>query len=87
MVVLALGVLFYIYLSLYCIYVLRSVIYFTVLLLIPDRKSTIVRLLYRFFEPNSGSIYINGRNIQDVDVNDLRKSIAIVPQVTVPFLL
>lgn len=45
------------------------------------RKSTIVRLLYRFFEPQSGSISINGHNIQDVDLNDLRKSIAIVPQV------
>ncbi|XP_033227058.1 ATP-binding cassette sub-family B member 7, mitochondrial [Belonocnema kinseyi] len=48
-------------------------------------KSTLVRLLYRFFEPNSGSIYINGKNIQDIDVNDLRKSIAIVPQDSVLF--
>ncbi|KAF7997282.1 hypothetical protein HCN44_005559 [Aphidius gifuensis] len=48
-------------------------------------KSTIVRLLYRFFEPQSGNIYINGHNIQDVDLDDLRKSIAIVPQDSVLF--
>ncbi|KAG7199252.1 hypothetical protein KM043_018118 [Ampulex compressa] len=48
-------------------------------------KTTIVRLLYRFFEPQSGSVFINGQNIQDVDLDDLRKSIAIVPQDTVLF--
>lgn len=40
-----------------------------------------MRLLYRFFEPQSGGIYINGHNIQDIDLDILRKSIAIVPQV------
>lgn len=40
-----------------------------------------VRLLYRFCEPQSGSIYIGGQNINDVDIDSLRKSIAIVPQV------
>ncbi|XP_043464236.1 iron-sulfur clusters transporter ABCB7, mitochondrial [Leptopilina heterotoma] len=48
-------------------------------------KTTIVRLLYRFFDPNSGNIYINGKNIQDIDVNELRRSIAIVPQDSVLF--
>ncbi|XP_035725505.1 ATP-binding cassette sub-family B member 7, mitochondrial-like isoform X1 [Vespa mandarinia] len=48
-------------------------------------KTTIVRLLYRFFEPQSGNVLINGQNIQDVDINDLRKSIAIVPQDSVLF--
>lgn len=48
-------------------------------------KTTIVRLLYRFFEPQTGSVYINGHNIQDVDLDELRKSIAIVPQDTVLF--
>lgn len=42
-----------------------------------------IRLLYRFFEPQSGSIYIGGQNINDVDIHSLRKSIAIVPQVSV----
>ncbi|XP_034190015.1 ATP binding cassette subfamily B member 7 isoform X3 [Osmia lignaria lignaria] len=48
-------------------------------------KTTLVRLLYRFFEPQSGSVHINGYNIQDVDLDILRKSIAIVPQDTVLF--
>lgn len=39
------------------------------------------RLLYRFFEPQSGSILIGGQNINDVDLDSLRRSIAIVPQV------
>lgn len=43
-----------------------------------------IRLLYRFFEPQSGSIYIGGQNINDVDIHSLRKSIAIVPQVITP---
>ncbi|XP_076168822.1 ATP binding cassette subfamily B member 7 isoform X2 [Ptiloglossa arizonensis] len=48
-------------------------------------KTTIVRLLYRFFEPQSGGVYINGHNIQDLELEILRKSIAIVPQDTVLF--
>ncbi|CAL7943276.1 unnamed protein product [Xylocopa violacea] len=48
-------------------------------------KTTLVRLLYRFFEPQSGAVYINGHNIQDIDLDTLRKSIAIVPQDTVLF--
>ncbi|XP_017876686.1 ATP-binding cassette sub-family B member 7, mitochondrial isoform X1 [Ceratina calcarata] len=48
-------------------------------------KTTVVRLLYRFFEPQSGGIFINGHNIRDIDLEILRKSIAIVPQDTVLF--
>ncbi|KYN12360.1 ATP-binding cassette sub-family B member 7, mitochondrial [Trachymyrmex cornetzi] len=48
-------------------------------------KTTIVRLLYRFFEPDNGNIYINGHNIRDVDLDDLRRCISIVPQDTVLF--
>ncbi|CAL4064801.1 unnamed protein product, partial [Meganyctiphanes norvegica] len=43
-------------------------------------KSTIVRLLYRFYEPYQGSISINGQNINVVDMESLRKAIAVVPQ-------
>ncbi|KAJ2946827.1 hypothetical protein O0L34_g16154 [Tuta absoluta] len=50
-------------------------------------KSTMVRLLFRFFEPSSGSITINGQNIRDVDLASLRKAIAIVPQVMLHYLL
>ncbi|XP_018350170.1 PREDICTED: ATP-binding cassette sub-family B member 7, mitochondrial [Trachymyrmex septentrionalis] len=48
-------------------------------------KTTIVRLLYRFFEPDNGNIYINSHNIRDVDLDDLRQCISIVPQDTVLF--
>ncbi|XP_037906065.1 ATP-binding cassette sub-family B member 7, mitochondrial isoform X2 [Hermetia illucens] len=48
-------------------------------------KSSMVRLLYRFFEPNTGVIKIGGQNIRDVDLDSLRKSIAIVPQDSVLF--
>lgn len=40
-----------------------------------------VRLLFRFFEPQSGQITIAGQNIRDLDLASLRKAIAIVPQV------
>lgn len=48
-------------------------------------KSSMIRLLYRFFEPDSGEILIGGVNIKDLDINCLRKSIAIVPQDSVLF--
>jgi len=48
-------------------------------------KSTIVRLLYRFFEPQQGQISIAGHDINDVDVDSLRSAIAIVPQDAVLF--
>ncbi|CAH0626872.1 unnamed protein product [Chrysodeixis includens] len=48
-------------------------------------KSTMVRLLFRFFEPQSGNITIAGQNIKDVDLHSLRKAIAVVPQDCVLF--
>ena len=48
-------------------------------------KSTIARLLYRFYDINKGSIEIDGQNIQQVNQNSLRRAIAIVPQDTVLF--
>ncbi|XP_070509501.1 iron-sulfur clusters transporter ABCB7, mitochondrial isoform X2 [Chironomus tepperi] len=48
-------------------------------------KSTMVRLLFRFFEPTNGDIFIAGQNIKDVDMSSLRRSIAIVPQDSVLF--
>lgn len=48
-------------------------------------KSTLVRLLYRFFEPQSGEIFIGNQNINNVDLNSLRSAISIVPQDTVLF--
>ncbi|XP_076352040.1 ATP binding cassette subfamily B member 7 isoform X1 [Tachypleus tridentatus] len=48
-------------------------------------KSTIIRLLYRFFSPDKGRITVAGKDIKDVDLVSLRKAIAIVPQDTVLF--
>lgn len=48
-------------------------------------KSSMVRLLYRFYEPNAGTIHIGQQNIADVDIDSLRKAIAIVPQECVLF--
>ncbi|RZB70005.1 ABC transporter B family member 25, mitochondrial isoform X2 [Glycine max] len=48
-------------------------------------KSTILRLLFRFFDPHSGSIKIDDQNIREVTLESLRKSIGVVPQDTVLF--
>lgn len=45
-------------------------------------KTTLVKLLMRFYDVNSGSILIDGINIQDVDRNELRKNIGMVLQDT-----
>ena len=48
-------------------------------------KSTIARLLYRFYDIQNGSICIDGQDVRDVTQSSLRQSIAIVPQDTVLF--
>uniref|UniRef100_A0AAY4DGY1 Iron-sulfur clusters transporter ABCB7, mitochondrial n=1 Tax=Denticeps clupeoides TaxID=299321 RepID=A0AAY4DGY1_9TELE len=48
-------------------------------------KSTIVRLLFRFYEPQRGSIYVGGQNIRDVSLETLRKAVGVVPQDAVLF--
>eukprot|EP01090_Pellita_catalonica_P019968 TRINITY_DN6946_c0_g1_i1.p1 TRINITY_DN6946_c0_g1~~TRINITY_DN6946_c0_g1_i1.p1 ORF type:complete len:615 (+),score=92.86 TRINITY_DN6946_c0_g1_i1:35-1879(+) len=48
-------------------------------------KSTISRLLFRFYDTNFGSIKIDGLDIQDVTQKSLRRSIGVVPQDTVLF--
>ncbi|XP_072520017.1 iron-sulfur clusters transporter ABCB7, mitochondrial isoform X2 [Salminus brasiliensis] len=48
-------------------------------------KSTIVRLLFRFYEPQRGNIYIADQNIRDVGLESLRKSLGVVPQDAVLF--
>lgn len=48
-------------------------------------KSTIVRLLYRFYDPQHGHIYIDGQDIRQVSQQSLRQAIGIVPQDTVLF--
>ena len=48
-------------------------------------KSTIMRLLYRFYEIAEGSILIDGEDISQMHIDDLRRNIAIVPQDCVLF--
>ncbi|KAK3025838.1 hypothetical protein RJ639_041286 [Escallonia herrerae] len=48
-------------------------------------KSTILRLLFRFFDAHSGNIKIDGQDIRDVKLKSLRKVIGVVPQDTVLF--
>ena len=48
-------------------------------------KSTIGRLLYRFFDVDSGAIRIDGQDIREVTQESLRGAIGIVPQDTVLF--
>lgn len=43
-------------------------------------KSTIINLLNRFYEINSGNIFIDGINIKDIEKNSLRKSIGMIMQ-------
>jgi ATP-binding cassette subfamily B protein len=48
-------------------------------------KSTISRLLFRFYEVTGGSIRIDGQDIRDVTQDSLRAAIGVVPQDTVLF--
>jgi ABC-type transport system involved in Fe-S cluster assembly fused permease/ATPase subunit len=48
-------------------------------------KSTMSRLLFRFYDVNGGGITIDGQDIRHVTQESLRKSIGIVPQDTVLF--
>ena len=48
-------------------------------------KSTIIRLLYRFYQPSSGSITMGNKQIEAVDVASLRRNISVVPQDCVLF--
>lgn len=48
-------------------------------------KSTLVRMLFRFYDPSSGSILVDGTDISTVSQRSLRRNIAVVPQDTVLF--
>ena len=48
-------------------------------------KSTISKIFFRFYNLDSGSIYIDKQNIKQVTQKSLRKQIAVVPQDTVLF--
>ncbi len=48
-------------------------------------KSTIMKLLFRFYDVSSGSIYIDSQDIAEVSQQSLRQAISVVPQDTVLF--
>ena len=48
-------------------------------------KSTIARLLFRFYDPTAGRILIDGHDLREITQASLRAAIAVVPQDTVLF--
>ncbi len=48
-------------------------------------KSTLINLVPRFYDPTKGSIKIDGIDIRNVNLYELRENIAIVPQKTLLF--
>ncbi|GAA5822325.1 hypothetical protein JCM11251_006301 [Rhodosporidiobolus azoricus] len=48
-------------------------------------KSTIMRLLYRFYDVSSGRVTINGHDLRDMTQHSIRKNIGLVPQDPVLF--
>lgn len=48
-------------------------------------KSTVFRLLFRFYNAEKGRIRIDGNDVQDITIDSLRSHIGVVPQDTVLF--
>lgn len=48
-------------------------------------KSTLLNLIPRFYEPTSGKVFVNGRDILAWDLHDLRAMIGFVPQQSLLF--
>jgi len=48
-------------------------------------KTTLVKLLLRFYDPTEGNIFMDKINIKNITKSDLRKMIAVVPQEPVLF--
>ena len=48
-------------------------------------KSTIMKLLFRFYDVNEGKVLLDGQDIRGVSQQSLRKCISVVPQDTVLF--
>ncbi|KAL8783337.1 MAG: hypothetical protein Q9213_004712 [Squamulea squamosa] len=48
-------------------------------------KSTVFRLLFRFYNINGGSIQVDGHDVKSITIDSLRRHIGVVPQDTVLF--
>jgi ATP-binding cassette subfamily B protein len=48
-------------------------------------KSTLVKLLCRLYDPDSGGIELDGRDIRDLEIDDLRRMITVLFQTPVPY--
>ncbi|KAH8178661.1 ABC transporter domain-containing protein [Sarocladium implicatum] len=48
-------------------------------------KSTCLKLVYRFYDVDGGSITIDGRDLKDLKTDSIRRNIGVVPQDTVLF--
>ena len=48
-------------------------------------KSTVIRLLFRFYDVQQGEILIDGQNVKSLTQSSVRGQIGVVPQDTVLF--
>mmetsp|Transcript_5744 Transcript_5744/g.12127 ORF Transcript_5744/g.12127 Transcript_5744/m.12127 type:complete len:764 (-) Transcript_5744:50-2341(-) len=48
-------------------------------------KSTLLRLWYRFYDATTGRVLVGGQDVRDLDLDSLRRNIAVIPQDTVLF--
>ena len=48
-------------------------------------KSTLINLIPRFYDAESGAVKVNGANVKDVDLADLRRNVSMVPQKAILF--
>jgi len=48
-------------------------------------KSSVIALVKRFYEPSSGRVLIDGKDIRKYNLKKIRKHIALVPQEPWPF--
>ncbi|KIW18471.1 hypothetical protein PV08_02759 [Exophiala spinifera] len=48
-------------------------------------KSTLLKLLFRFYDPDQGRILVDGQDIRQVKMESFRKHVAVIPQTPVVF--
>lgn len=48
-------------------------------------KSTVIQLLMRFYDVSGGNILIDGKDVRDYEISDLRQNFSVVPQEVILF--